>query len=391
MLWLGIAGLIIAGVSAVFGIWTAKDLVVRNAIVATGLTGLGLAVGTVSALLQRRASHRSTREVAMRHDQIVSQLRQQYEHASKREKEIRQQFRALQGVSVLNRLEVRWFFPDAPESLLAAVALADAMEHSLRLSDDEFDRMPSDGIQSIVRSWHIDHAVVPILAALGEGSMDARSLYKGDVAKADAAFRDGCPGVTNPDEAWFHVSYCGPMDPILLLPLNRTHDGVIALGRKTDDVREVERREDRYSYEQFWNDVADSQSFGFKAVANRRNSGLELVFEYDAESLNAAAKLAPKQIRSCAWPDEFNLILIADGFLKDAQYLDKLGAEFSASGSNAKGESTLTIVANGMAELADEFRVDRAGTFDFTVHRGAYDDPEKEFAFTKFRVSRITR
>ena len=376
MEYLSIVAPFVAGIVALFGIWTAREVVVWKATIATCLTVLCLVIGILSSWKQQKDAIAASNAQTKRHREIVAELRHQ--------------FRALQTSSLLHTLEVRWTIPNAPASLTAAVALADAIEHSERLSDDEFDRMRQADIESVTKAWHIDNAVIPILAALADDALDAKRFYSGDVDDAIAAFGEGFPSEADPDEVVFNVSYDGPNDPILLLPLNVSANGVLALGRKGDDPRMTFLIDDPDNYDALWNLVALSKSFGFHASALRNESNLELRFKYESESLDTAVQLVSGQPRTIAWPDEFSLILIAEGFPSDTSYLKIFSDQFRPSGTNEIEESILVIVANGLEEAPQQYRVRRTGTSDHMIDFGAYDNPEVQFEFTTFHASRMS-
>src|SRR5262249_26244985 len=162
---------VIAAGSALFGIWSAKDVEYLKAGVASGLTVAGIVISLVAAWDDRNSSLGSGRLADDRPRQIVADLQKRRGGFEKqrltaigRERSTLAQFRALQTSLQLNNLEIVWTIPNAPESLKDAIYLADSIFDSYAISDDEFSRMLSINELGEVRgSFAVDNAVGPIL------------------------------------------------------------------------------------------------------------------------------------------------------------------------------------------------------------------------------------
>src|SRR5262245_21857723 len=136
-MWLTVISLVIAGASALFGIWSAKDIETSKAAIASIVTILGIVIGIVVAWNERRSSAESARLEETRHAQVDADLERQREdlegqrqEAIARERATLAQFRALQTSLQLNSLEIVWRIPDAPDHLKDAIYLAEAIFES---------------------------------------------------------------------------------------------------------------------------------------------------------------------------------------------------------------------------------------------------------------------
>jgi hypothetical protein len=386
-MWLSIIGLIVAGASALFGIWSAKDVEYTKAWIASGLTAAGIAVSLFAAWHERSSSQSKARLEEQRHEQLVADLKQQRQDAINRERTTFAQFRALQTSMALNNLEIIWEIPKAPDSLKDAIYLAKSMFDSHVTRDDEYTRMLSQSdLSDVAASLAIDNAISPILAALAEGSTDVRKFYSGDIEDAVELYRD-LPERYDPLGGPY-VDRSEDIDPVLLLPLNVAMSGILAVGRKADDPRQQQYVEDPDSYEAISNDLLKARSFGFSATVTDRDDALELRFSYDRKSLEQAARLAPGQMMTIAWPDAFNFIIVAKGLAPGDDYLSLLKDKIKPDDNFGNPSSTLTLIPNGLMEAAIQFDVAAGATEMLRTDLSTYyDDYNTDlFQYTAFHA-----
>ena len=389
-MWLSFAGLVVAGISALFGIWSARDVDYTTTGIARALTFVGMLMAAASAWKERKNGIESARLDEERHRQVVADLDRQRQEAIGRERNAREQFKALHTSLQLNRLEIVWTIPRAPEALKDAIYLADGIFETYSVRDDEFSRALSfNELHEIRASFAIDHAIGPILAALADGSLDVRKYYTGEVDAVARLYRD-IPESFDALEAPT-VDLSTEMNPVLLLPLNVSLSGALAVGRKSDDPRPQEYRADSEDYSPIFNSLLAARGFGFSAVAEDiGDSGLELRFTYDRKSLEQASQLLSGQMITIAWPDEFNIIIVPRGLAPADDRMSLLGKKMRPDGSFGASFSTLRLVPNGLEAAAVEFDVQKGSSGTLRTDRSTYyDDYNTDlFDYATFHVRR---
>ena len=375
----------IGGASALFGIWFKEKRNDRNAIIATCITVAGLLVGIYATWQNSVSAARKAAIEEQRHQTLVSQLETQRDQAREDSLESSSKLTALLSGASLNSLVIRWRFPDVSEQFTNPIYFSQSGADAWMVSDDETKHLPRRVYDQLVETFHIGDAVASILTTVARSQDNPSALFSGDIERVSQTYRD-IPDEFDPLEFESFVHYDGPTAPIVLLPVNASADGILAIGRISDDKRPLPggyEPDDGLDMA-----IAEAYSYEFDSRVFEDGNDLVIEFRYDSSSLKNGFHTNNGSAPTLVWPDSFNFFVVPEGFPDEGNYYDVFGERFRTDVNVAETQSTLSLIPNGLEAAAIHFDVSGSSWQPFIEDWGDLGDNEVLFEFGEFHAVR---
>ncbi len=367
MLWIQICSAIVAAAAALFGIWSASDVNKPIATVSSIIVVIGLVLGIILVVVQTRDSEVQLKEELTRHESLVVS-----------NNFLREQLNSITTTTPLTSIKIKWEIPVAgvQEKLQKIDNLSNSISHSIRVSDDEIDRLGNELHSKMLLSWDIDFGYAARLLAIADPKLDLSVLYSEETfAEADKLERGDYEDPLDVGGG----KYIGP-NIRLWFPLNLTHNSAISLGNKVDDMAGRASDPEFYPAEKFYASVTD---FDFDLSQHLSDEMLTLIWEYKQISLERAVF---GQKATLAFPNSFKMLLVDDD---SAASMNSVQPLFTGDCEGLVGpHSRLTIVYNGLENYPITYLVYKGERSELREHLSAYDPDELMFEYFPFVLCR---
>lgn len=385
MLTLELLVLAFACAAALVGIWTQPQLNETTAVISTALTVLGF---VAAAALAVRKSVEAKKQEALaeerRNREAEAAERTRQEDARSAEQRRQHDLRALLATMDLTELEISWSFESVPPEVRLVLLAGELITDTNLLASEDIDRLPQAGRQLAIDAWHLENTVQPLLVAIADGVAGVRKLYKGEKIE-QAAERYRARRDEWVDDIGTDLKYVGRRYQ-LVFPLNPQLNAALRLGHRPDDVRNKKPDALQEDTPFFFK----SANYGFRAEVTEQDHAISITWQYDRASLGRAVARDGDTKLTAALASHFNFVIIR-GSLDRRDYLQKLSSVFreppaqrTQSSTHWADTSRLDVYVNGLKDPHYVFDVTRLGTFEYVTDQGAYEEPQREFAYVRF-------
>ena len=322
--------LIVAWISAVYGIWTGEDRLHKRKCIASGIASVALLISIVTIV--------SDHDKQIRNDRIHEQQ--------------------IYAMTPIQKIKVIWAFENVPENIMGAFSNADQEDREFWELFDYIDTPDMD----VTKGLRVEHLVQPLINAIASG--DTVYPFRGEVNPRDHGVQEG-------------LSY--QVNHHLLFPLNISLNERITLGTLTSDS-------ERKSFEEYYEVVPyPAPAYAYSADAEQTDTGFVLQF---GETLGAGNTTAPPLTGfNIILVDNADELISAENFFEpDSQKNYRINSEFEwANGASWRQESKLTMIINEIEDKPLNFDVTYVGRY---IHAPEYTDedlPYAEYIFTVYR------